>query len=156
MAFAMLDSGRRYTTADIDLVRDVADRTAIALDNRSLYREIQERDRRKDEFLAMLAHELRNPLAADQQRGSAVLEKLGRADDDRVGSDEVIGRQVHHLARLVDDLLDVVAHRPGEIIASSASRSRSATWPRRSIQAFEAAAQDRASTSVALETDAAG
>src|SRR5207245_11231305 len=64
MACAMLESNRRYTTADIDLVRDLASRAAIALDTRSLYREIEERDRRKDEFLAMLAHAHRNPPAA--------------------------------------------------------------------------------------------
>src|SRR6266850_2325854 len=94
IAFAMLDSGRRYTTADIDLVRDLASRTAIALDNRSLYHEIEERDRRKDEFLAMLAHELRNPLAAISN-AVTVLEKLGRQDDDTAQIRMIIGRQTH-------------------------------------------------------------
>src|SRR5438445_189074 len=103
MACAMLESNRRYTTADIDLVRDLASRTAIALDNRSLYREIEERDRRKDEFLAMLAHELRNPLAAISN-AVTVLEKLGHQDDDTARIRMIIGRQTHHLARPVFDL----------------------------------------------------
>ena len=68
------------------------------LDNRSLYREIEERDRRKDEFLAMLAHELRNPLAAISN-AAAVLEKLGHQDDDTARIRMIIGRQTHHLAR---------------------------------------------------------
>jgi signal transduction histidine kinase len=65
-----------------------------------------EANRHKDEFLAMLAHELRNPLApmrliAENMRTVGSL-------DSRVASDAaVIGRQVTHLSRLVDDLLDV-------------------------------------------------
>lgn len=63
-------------------------------------------DRRKDEFLAMLAHELRNPLAPI----GAAAELLQRAkfDEDRVRSTSaVIGRQVRHMTGLIDDLLDV-------------------------------------------------
>jgi CheY-like chemotaxis protein/nitrogen-specific signal transduction histidine kinase len=67
---------------------------------------LREADQRKDEFLAMLAHELRNPLAATRN----AVEVLGLPD---VGADQagraraVIGRQVRHLVRMVDDLLDV-------------------------------------------------
>ena len=48
---------------DLALADDLAGRAAIAIDNARLYRDVQENDRRKNEFLAMLAHELRNPLA---------------------------------------------------------------------------------------------
>lgn len=63
-------------------------------------------DRRKDEFLAMLAHELRNPLAPIT--GAAQLLKLVGSDDARVRKGvEIIERQAGHMARLMDDLLDV-------------------------------------------------
>ena len=63
-------------------------------------------DQRKDEFLAMLAHELRNPLAPIS--AAADLLKIGRLDEARVRqSSAIIGRQVRHMTRLVDDLLDV-------------------------------------------------
>ncbi|MFC0678822.1 PAS domain S-box protein [Lysobacter korlensis] len=63
-------------------------------------------DRRKDEFLAMLAHELRNPLAPIST--AAQLLRLAADDPQRVrASAEVIGRQITHLTNLVDDLLDV-------------------------------------------------
>ena len=150
MAFAMLDSGRRYTTADIDLVRDLASRTAIALDNRSLYREIEERDRRKDEFLAMLAHELRNPLAAISN-AMAVLEKLGGQDDETAQIRMIIGRQTHHLARLVDDLLDVARVTTGRIIVERHPVAL-ADVARRAFQAFEAAGKT-AQHEVVLKTD---
>jgi len=115
MAFAMLDSGRRYSVAEIDLLRDLASRTAVALDNRSLYLEIDERDRRKDEFLAMLAHELRNPLGAISN-AIGVLEKIGARDANSTKIRAVISRQTRHLARLVDDLLDVARVTTGRIV----------------------------------------
>ena len=69
-------------------------------------RELEQSDRRKDEFLAMLAHELRNPLAGI----STAAELLKRARDAQprtVQTGEIIGRQVRHMTKLVDDLLDV-------------------------------------------------
>ena len=66
---------------------------------------LREADRRKDEFLAMLAHELRNPLAPIRN----AVEILRLADDRKVRerARELVGRQVQHLTRLVDDLLEV-------------------------------------------------
>jgi signal transduction histidine kinase len=76
------------------------------LENARLYQSLQEQDRRKDEFLAMLAHELRNPLAPIS--AAAELLRLGTANEDRIRqSSGVIGRQVRHLTSLIDDLLDV-------------------------------------------------
>lgn len=63
-------------------------------------------NKRKDEFLAMLAHELRNPLAPIATAASLL--KLTAPDEDRVRkTSEVIARQVQHMAQLLDDLLDV-------------------------------------------------
>jgi PAS domain S-box-containing protein len=57
------ESGRRYHAADVELMEEVARRIAVAVDNARLYQQLRTEDRRKDEFLATLAHELRNPLA---------------------------------------------------------------------------------------------
>ncbi|GHA72664.1 hybrid sensor histidine kinase/response regulator [Cognatilysobacter bugurensis] len=68
--------------------------------------ELREADRRKDEFLAMLAHELRNPLAPIG--AAADLLALGSADPEHVRqTSAIIARQVRHMTGLVDDLLDV-------------------------------------------------
>jgi signal transduction histidine kinase/ActR/RegA family two-component response regulator len=68
--------------------------------------ELKAANRRKDEFLAMLAHELRNPLAPIAS--AAALLKLGALDERRIRkTSEVITRQVEHMTELVDDLLDV-------------------------------------------------
>ena len=71
-------------------------------------------DRRKDEFLAMLAHELRNPLAPIG--AAAELLQAGRVDESCVRrTSEIIGRQVRHLSSLVDDLLDVSRVTRGQV-----------------------------------------
>lgn len=75
---------------------------------------LRDADRRKDEFLAMLAHELRNPLAPIG--AAAQLLQLGRLDNDRVKkTSQVIGRQVNHMTGLIDDLLDVSRVTSGRI-----------------------------------------
>jgi len=72
----------------------------------SAQNELKADNRRKDEFLAMLAHELRNPLAPIAT--AAELLKLTVLNEDRVRStSDVIARQVQHMTELVDDLLDV-------------------------------------------------
>jgi PAS domain S-box-containing protein len=75
---------------------------------------LQQADRRKDEFLATLAHELRNPLAPI--RNSLQILKMPRLDPAMAEqSREMMERQVHHLVRLVDDLLDVSRVMRGKI-----------------------------------------
>lgn len=75
---------------------------------------LRDADRRKDEFLATLAHELRNPLAPI--RNSLQILKMPRIDAETIErSREMMERQVHHLVRLVDDLLDVSRVMRGKI-----------------------------------------
>ena len=79
-----------------------------------LFQGIQEADRRKDEFLAMLGHELRNPLGADPQRRA---DPAAARPPTRLRSQarDMIDRQVAHMARLIDDLLDVSRITRGKI-----------------------------------------
>lgn len=76
-----------------------------ALRGRSRQYEMRDIDRRKDEFLAMLAHELRNPLAPIG--AASDLLRLVHLDPDRIQqTSEIIARQVKHMTSLIDDLLD--------------------------------------------------
>lgn len=77
-------------------------------------RELREADRRKDEFLAALSHELRNPLAPIRN-SLFVLERSEPGSESARRSHRVIERQVTHLARLVDDLLDATRIARGKI-----------------------------------------
>ncbi|WP_020473879.1 response regulator [Zavarzinella formosa] len=100
------ETGRGWSRDDISLARELADRAGIAMDNALLMRNIQENDRRKSEFLATLAHELRNPLAPIRN----ALQVIGMAGDDRQVVEQsrfMMERQLNQMVRLVDDLLDV-------------------------------------------------
>ena len=78
-----------------------------------LVQQLRDQDRRKDEFLATLAHELRNPLAPIHN--SLQILKMPRVDAATVErSREMMERQLQHLVRLVDDLLDVSARDAGQ------------------------------------------
>jgi PAS domain S-box-containing protein len=67
---------------------------------------LREADRRKDEFLALLAHELRNPLAPIRY-ALAANRKADRTPEQRRWAEDIMERQVSHMSRLLDDLLDV-------------------------------------------------
>jgi signal transduction histidine kinase len=112
---------------------EVATRAAIAFAAAQLYQslqdEIQERRRaearleeaskRKDEFLAMLSHELRNPLAPI---GNAIeiIRRLGGHDAKLMWATDITDRQLRQLTRLVDELLDVARIGQGKIVLQSA------------------------------------
>ncbi len=95
-----------FTAEDESILMQLAALAANGFENARLYGSLQEQDRRKDEFLAMLAHELRNPLAPISS--AADMLRLGGASEERVRrASDVISRQVRHMTSLVDDLLDV-------------------------------------------------
>jgi two-component system, chemotaxis family, CheB/CheR fusion protein len=76
---------------------------------------LREADRRKDEFLAVLAHELRNPLAPIRY-AVAMARKEGRPEAERLQAQAIIERQVEHMGRLLDDLLDVSRITRGTLV----------------------------------------
>jgi signal transduction histidine kinase len=77
-------------------------------------RELQMAAERKDQFLAMLAHELRNPLSA-VHNAVQVIRIQAKSDAQMLSMSELLGRQVNHLSRLVDDLLDVSRVSTGRV-----------------------------------------
>jgi signal transduction histidine kinase len=85
-----------------------------AEDLRRRAEELVEADCRKDEFLAMLAHELRNPLAPIEN-AVQVLKRFGHAQPEGERATAIIERQAHQARKLVDDLLDVSRIRQGKI-----------------------------------------
>jgi PAS domain S-box-containing protein len=106
---------RHGEAAGVVLVfRDVTDARRAELALRQKADELSESHRRKDEFLAMLAHELRNPLAPIRN-AAQLLHLAGPTDPDQRWALDVIDRQSGHLARLVDDLLDVARITRGKI-----------------------------------------
>ena len=95
-------------------MRETAERTWEAIERARAEEQLREADARKDEFLAMLAHELRNPLAPIRTG----LELIRRGGDTVGAVERVRGmmeRQVGHMVRLIDDLLDVSRITSGKI-----------------------------------------
>jgi GAF domain-containing protein/anti-sigma regulatory factor (Ser/Thr protein kinase) len=110
---------RAFSTEDRELALTLASLAAAALERVRLYHEAEAARRAaeaasqaKDEFLAMLGHELRNPLAPIATALQLMDMKLG---DTALRERGVIDRQVNHLTRLVDDLLDVSRITRGKI-----------------------------------------
>lgn len=102
-----------FTERHERMVVAIAAHAAVAIDNARLYEWLRETDRRKDEFLATLAHELRNPLAP-VRTGIQVL-KSAPEPAEATQTLDMMERQVSHLARLVDDLMDVARVTSGKI-----------------------------------------
>ena len=98
--------GRHFKDADLSLAQSLADRGALAADNARLYREAQDANRIKDEFLATLSHELRTPLNAIV--GWAKLLQGGELDEaTRVRAVATIDRNARAQTQLIEDILDV-------------------------------------------------
>ncbi len=87
---------------------------SLALENARLFRELADSDRRKSEFLAILSHELRNPLAPIRN-AIHLLERAGSGSSESARATAILRRQTDHLTRLVDDLLDVTRISRGKI-----------------------------------------
>lgn len=96
-----------------DVVRWFGTNTDVT-EQREAQEALREADRRKDEFLAMLAHELRNPLSSIRN-AAQVLKLLGPVDANQQLAADVVERQTQHLSRLVEDLLDVSRISRGKI-----------------------------------------
>lgn len=115
------ESRRCFNAGHEEILRGVAQQTALAVETARLYQQASERadalieaDRRKNEFLAMLGHELRNPLSAMAAGLSVIQAELPAGDGTREAV-EILNRQAAHMRRLVDDLLDVGRITRGKI-----------------------------------------
>jgi PAS domain S-box-containing protein len=97
------------------VLTDVTDGRRLEQERERALDDLREVDRRKDEFLAMLSHELRNPLGPILN-GVAILDRLGPGNEELAGTYRtMIARQAGHMKRLLDDLLDVSRVSQGKV-----------------------------------------
>lgn len=108
-------TGRRHGPQEQTLAEDLATRAAMALENARLYEGCREGIHRRDQFLAMLGHELRNPLAPILTAAQTLRLRKGTVAEHGQKAVTIIERQARHLIRLVDDLLDLSRVSRGRI-----------------------------------------
>lgn len=94
-----------FTDSDEAVLVQLAHIASVAVENARLYAALRDQDRRKDEFLALLAHELRNPLAPI--RNGLQIVRLSQDRVIREKAQDTMDRQLSHMVRLIDDLLDI-------------------------------------------------
>jgi PAS domain S-box-containing protein len=109
----MSDSRRRYTPADVEVASELGRRAGIAIDNARLYRDAQAAITIRDGVLAIVSHDLRNPLSAVDLAATLLLQRHGEAPADRKQL-EVIRRSTHRMGHLIDDLLDMASINVGK------------------------------------------
>jgi signal transduction histidine kinase/ActR/RegA family two-component response regulator len=99
-------SRNEFDAAELAFLETICHYVTVAYERLRLLGQLREADRRKDEFLATLAHELRNPLAPIRH-AVEILQLQGSPDPTVRAALDTIGGQVAHMVRLIDDLLDV-------------------------------------------------
>ena len=116
LGLALLDADRALEQSSrvVGFCLDLTERKRLENELRRHAADLAEADHRKNQFLAMLGHELRNPLAPIRN-AVKVMEKLGSADPRLAWARGVIDQQVRQLAHLVDDLLEIARITRGKI-----------------------------------------
>jgi PAS domain S-box-containing protein len=108
-------SGRRFNPADLALAVDIARRAAIVVEHARLFHEAQQATRARDDILAVVAHDLRNPLNTVSMAASLMLENtpLDRVQERR--QVEIVRRAADRMNRMIQDLLDVKRLESGRL-----------------------------------------
>ncbi len=119
LTLARNDASRPYDDRDLQFAEEIGRRASVAIENARLYATArrdraaaEEASRAKDQFLAVLGHELRNPLAPIATALRLMALRAGHAF---ISERAIIERQVQHMTRLVDDLLDVSRITRGKV-----------------------------------------
>ncbi len=108
-------SGRRYEVADLSLAADLARRAAIVVEHARLFHEAQQATRARDDVLAVVAHDLRNPLNTVTMAVSLMLENTPVEKVQERRQVEIVRRAADRMNRMIQDLLDVKRMESGRL-----------------------------------------
>jgi signal transduction histidine kinase/PAS domain-containing protein len=116
-ALSVVAAGRRYAAADLELIEELARRAALALDNARLYEEAQRAARLREDLLAIVSHDLKNPLDAINMSAHLLSTALLPADESGRARRLVatIQRSASRMEYLIGDLLDMATVRAGRL-----------------------------------------
>lgn len=114
----MSDSQRTYQRSDVEIALELGRRAGIAVDNARLYREAQQAVKLREDVLAVVSHDLRNPLGAIDLSASMLLQK---SHDARTRKQlEIIRRSTTRMEHLITDLLDMASIQAGRLVIDKA------------------------------------
>jgi PAS domain S-box-containing protein len=115
LTLATSSSGRRYEIADLSLAADLARRAAIVVEHARLYHEAQQATRDRDDVLAVVAHDLRNPLNTVTMAIGLMLETTPVENVKERRQVEIVRRAADRMNRMIQDLLDVKRLESGRL-----------------------------------------
>lgn len=118
LAFGTTSTSRRLMKEDLELAEELARRAAIAIDNARLYEQAQSAAKLREELVAVVAHDLKNPLSVIQGAANLVLEDLPSGPESNLTRQQIdmIRRAAERMHRLVRDLLDISALQAGKLV----------------------------------------
>nr|WP_228531220.1 MULTISPECIES: ATP-binding protein [Myxococcaceae] len=150
---ATRDPNRHFGPRELELVQGVADRAAVALANARLYREAQEAVRTREDVLAIVSHDLKNPLGVVGMTAGQLLRHAGTDEAGRRTARyaQTIQRSTNRMSRLISDLLDLASIESGTLALAPRAED-----PRALLhEAVEALAPLAADKGIALQVDGA-
>jgi signal transduction histidine kinase len=150
LTFAAAESGRRYAAHDLSLAEEIARRAAASIDNTLLYEEAQRATRARENLLAIVSHDLKNPLGVILINLAGMLD-ISERDERRKSRKQLMRmqRSAQRMHRLIDDLLDTAGIEGGRL---SIDKSRLEVGPLVS-EALDALSPVAASKSLHLKTE---
>ncbi|HET7274454.1 MAG TPA: ATP-binding protein [Longimicrobiaceae bacterium] len=151
MVLVSSESDRRFDSDDLSLAEALGRRAALAVENARLFNEAQQATRARDEMLAVVAHDLRNPLNTIFMSAGHLLDGLTSTQDLRSGrkSIEIIRRAAERMNALIQDLLDVQRLESGRLTVEPC-RQNAAVFVREAVDMLRPLA---AANYLSLETD---
>lgn len=121
---ATAESGRRYTESDVMFATEIGKRAALAVDHAVLYRAAEEAGRAREAMVAVVSHDLKNPLSTIQMAVSFLLEDIVPDDESHAMERRqlsVVKRESARMYRLIHDLLDMSAIEAGKLLLQRAT-----------------------------------
>lgn len=142
LTFAAAESGRRYSTRDLAFAQEIAHRTAIAIDNARLYEKSQRATRAREDLLAVVSHDLRNPLGVILMNVAVM--RLGPFGQEREGHKRLasIERAADQMNRLIGGLLDAASIEAGRL-SVELGRLRIAPLVSEALESLQALAESK-------------
>ncbi|MEO7822780.1 MAG: PAS domain S-box protein [Gemmatimonadaceae bacterium] len=115
LTLATSSSGRSYDMADLALAADLARRAALVVEHARLFHEAQQATRARDEILAVVAHDLRNPLNTVMMAAGLMIESSSPERPQERRQAEIVRRAADRMNRMIQDLLDVKRMESGQL-----------------------------------------